>query len=280
MRTFRTSLICVAAAVFLCGGLAQSFADSAPSLGQASQYALFGWSGSVSLIDVSVTGNYAQVSGVMTFNPAFVTGKADLGTSVLQILTGGSHIDGGTNQPVNLTQAVTDAQNASAAAAALTPTQTFGNITSGLTINGNGGLNVISCTQIAPQLGAALTLQGNANDIFILNVGINGVSLVTGAAISLAGGVTPDHVLVNILGGVLSINQGGVQNGTFIIPSGPATIDRGTVINGAVMAGGVISMKHTIINEVPFIPEPSSAILVAMGIGLLGLVRRRSTSTS
>src|SRR5204863_8270296 len=49
---------------------------------------------------------------------------------------------------LDLTQADADARAASMDAAAMTPTQTFGNINSSTTVTGNGSLNVISIQSV------------------------------------------------------------------------------------------------------------------------------------
>ena len=64
-------------------------------------------------------------------------------------------------------QADQDALAASNVAARLAATQTFRNISTPTTINGNGDINVIN---ISGNITATLTLNGTAEDIFIVNV--------------------------------------------------------------------------------------------------------------
>ena len=62
---------------------------------------------------------------------------------------------------MNLDQAQSDANAASAAYAALTPTQTLRNVTSNVTLTGNGGINVIG-VQSLDLTRKTLTLSGGA----------------------------------------------------------------------------------------------------------------------
>jgi hypothetical protein len=111
----------------------------------------------------------------------------------------------------------TDALSAAAAAKALSPTQTFGTISSPTTINGNGGQNVI---KINGDIKNSLTLNGTVNDTFVNNV-TGTANLGGSSALGLAGGVTANNVLYNFTGtsGTIATHVGDVVNGTLLAPS-------------------------------------------------------------
>jgi hypothetical protein len=84
-------------------------------------------------------------------------------------ITGGSTLSGG-----RVTESMSPVQTAafdqSTLEASLTPTQTFANITSSTTINGDGGQNVISVTGTFDlEAGMSLTLVGGSSDTFVFN---------------------------------------------------------------------------------------------------------------
>ena len=91
------------------------------------------------------------------------------------------------------TTAIADAQALSAAALALTPTVTLGNISGSQTFTGNGGLNVID---IGSWSSPAVTLVGGADDFFIFNL----PSMGTINTQMNIGGVDPAHILWNLTG--------------------------------------------------------------------------------
>lgn len=169
--------------------------------------------------------------------------------------------------------ALTSAQNVSAYAASLTATQTFGNITSATTITGNGGLNVIDVSNIH---NAPLTLNGTANDYFIINVS---GQIQTNQAMTLEGGVLASHVLFNLTGtGTVLQTSGGDQlYGTFLATDGGQFQFSELNLTGALIDtdGNVQFVSGSEIGTVdPFsvptpVPEPSTLSL--LGFALFGL---------
>jgi choice-of-anchor A domain-containing protein len=134
-----------------------------------------------------------------------------------------------------------DALDASSVASRLKATQTFRRIDRATTVSGNGDLNVIS---VRGDVTASLTLSGSANDIFIVNVQ-GDLRLRARESVSLAGGVTADHVILNFTGrrGFVSA-QDGVVNGTVLAPRYSVHLN-GSTVNGEVIAGGEeIDLQH------------------------------------
>jgi choice-of-anchor A domain-containing protein len=135
----------------------------------------------------------------------------------------------------NLSGAVSDALAASAAAAALAPTQTFGDITTATTITGNGGLNVIAVNSF--NMHDMLTISGGPSDTFIFNV--SGAFTWNGATMTLSG-VSPSRVLFNFptTGSLINIFKPvGHAAGTFLAPLRSITLDKAT-LDGAIIGGG------------------------------------------
>ena len=141
-------------------------------------------------------------------------------------IDGGSSLTGPTlTQSMSVLQ--TAAINLSNSSSALTPTQTFSQITSSLTITGNGSQNVIDVSgNFHLQSGNTLTLSGSASDTFIINVP-GGMQLDPGSNIILVG-VMPTQVLFNFpgSGGQVQANNANTA-GIFLAPSKPIQINGG-----------------------------------------------------
>jgi hypothetical protein len=119
--------------------------------------------------------------------------------------------------PTSLTAgAAASAQSVSNNAIGLPATQAFSTINNNLTINGNGGLNVINVGSIQ---NANLTINGSANDYFVFNVS-GGIQ--TNRVMTLTGGVTASHILWNLTGTgtVLQTSGGDILVGTFLATHG------------------------------------------------------------
>jgi hypothetical protein len=153
----------------------------------------------------------------------------------------------------DLSQEAQDAMSASTAYAAMTPTQTYGNVTRSLTIAGNGATNVININSLN-YFRDNMTLSGGANDVFIINVA-RGFHFHQ-STITLQGGVTADHVLFNFARAGSEIELDGrfsVVNGTFLAPFRRVDCDNLRSFNGAIIARGV-SLEGCRLNFVGFAP--------------------------
>lgn len=164
------------------------------------------------------------------------------------------NISGSLQNPLTYVSVPTS-QTAAAAATALsvsqyanglTATQTFGSINNNLTINGNGGMNVIDVGSIQ---NANLTINGSANDYFVFNVS---GQIQTNQVMSLTGGVTASQILWNLTGTgtVLQTSGGNVLVGTFMATNGGQFQFSELQLNGELINTGgniqLVSGNHTL----------------------------------
>ena len=206
-------------------------------LGAASHFAVLGMPSTIMNNDAAIVGNVG-VSRLGTFvSGSHSSIDGDVDRHLLGVYLGGTPAGGHVVvDSTLLNQADNDALNASAAAKALVPTQTFQNIASATTITGSGGLNVI---KVSGDITGSLVLNGTANDVFIVNV-TGSLRLQGTTSLALAGGVTADHVIYNFVGSFsqVSAGAGNVVNGTILAPKSSVSLN-GTQVNGEVIGGGL-----------------------------------------
>ncbi len=182
-------------------------------------------------------------------------------------------------QTTSLAQAVSDVTAASQNAALLAPTQTYsGNLTNGQSFSSTGQFNVVgingNVTVTNPSKN--ITFSGGVNDYFIVNV--SGSLSVSNGSIGLAGGLTPDHVLFNVLGGDISLsNSTSSLYGTYLDVNHAINLTPGSVF-GAVMGNQIHTSSgpnvYADIYTAP-VPEPETYAMILSGLGLMGFVARR-----
>ena len=170
-----------------------------------------------------------DISGTFNYDPSSTWDQTNLGKDFL--ITGGAVAQ-------SLAQAQAEANTASTTFAAMTPTQIYGDVTGSLSINGNGGLNVIRMNSLNYN-SKTLTLVGGANDSFIVNVA--GGWILADSKIMLSG-VTADHVVFNFAttGSAIDMYKAtNVINGTFLAPYRSVIYHNPASFNGQIIAKNV-----------------------------------------
>jgi hypothetical protein len=233
-------------------------------LGAAGQFGVLGLHRTV-INDqtVAVTGNVGVSRGGTLFNHRLSTITGNVDEFAKSQYRGHGTVGGSiVVDSALLTQADQDALQASSLAAALTPTQTFGSISTATTVTGNGDVNVIA---INGNITASLILSGGTNDVFVVNV-TGSLNLRGSSVLGLAGGVTADHVIYNFVGRhTITARAQNVLNGTLLAPHGSFNLN-GTTVNGEIVAGGagVLLTGGAWVNQVTFTPpvaqQPAATI--------------------
>ena len=214
-----------------------------------------------------VNGNWTQSGGGQTDTQQPTTvylspGFTNNGPNVLKTVYDAAKLNAAWN----------DAVNASAMLASLAPTQTFGAITTGMTISeATKGDYVFNISSINLNQ-SALTLSAPAGSQFVLNISgnitLNGGS--QGNGILLAGGLTSNDVFINLTGTDSNLTTSGGGNAQQIFGTVIATGLNASVnlhpgqINGEIIARTLTTSSGAL--EVPEV-TPSSVIF-----GFIGLV--------
>lgn len=148
-------------------------------------------------------------------------------------------------------------------------------ITDTLTITGGGGQNVLNLGTL--QLGGdeVLTLDGGGADAsFIVN--IFGDLKLNSGRIELAGGLTFEEVLFNVIGGKVSFSGGGNSS---VLMGVILALDGEIAISPGLIQGSIIGTKITLTSgadldtPIPPIPVPPAVwLFVSAMLGLLGFL--------
>jgi PEP-CTERM motif len=279
-RNSRKKLLIVACAVWLViGGLGavSSLATPLPEGSVLPNYAVVsvGPSSSIFVNSGPITGNVllgdGNTSGSSGGGNGQVTGHVDVSPPAsgdflahIQIAPTINTVDSSVG-----VMAFNDAVALSNAASGLSPTQTFGAVTGALTINGNGGLNVID---IASLSNPDITINGGSSDNFVFNVSGN---FQTNHVMTL-NGVTASQILWNMTGtsgNIFETSGGDVLFGTFLATNGGdfqfSNLDlTGQLINTAGHMQIVSGSQVTI-------PEPNTYGLIGIGAMALAFARNR-----
>lgn len=180
----------------------------------------------------------------------------------------------------------TDLKSASLAAKALGGVNA-GYVSSSQIFNRQGDLSVFNILGLNLSAGNSLTLRGDADDVFIINVDYFGFMLGGGAAIILDG-LNAENVLFNMHGalnnGHVNVAAGSMQ-GTYISPDAYMQLGDGLNLEGVRFLGAGISgnlqdvygftppnLSPPVVN----VSEPSMLLLIGLGLMGLGAVRSRA----
>jgi choice-of-anchor A domain-containing protein len=240
---------------------------SAPSLSASSylsmgllDYAVVGVGGDVTIdsdfevyqSDTVIYGNVAQGpnSNLSHGIDSTVYGRWDYDLTDSNPAAAGytGYVSGGFHQK-DLSGLATDARNASATLAALSPTQVFTSLQNGQTIIGNSALNVIKITGTSA-IKTFLTLQGTASSVFVFNFTSTNKNPLTlsGMTMNLIGGIQPGNIYWNFKGkgGDVTINAmapGQTVYGNFLAPDRNLTADHAIVLGRLIAGGGGSSLS-------------------------------------
>lgn len=161
----------------------------------------------------------------------------------------------------------------------LTADQTFGALDSTQIITATrAGLNVVDASSVNLQGGETITFAGNPGDFLVVRVSDTVIlgDLITGGNSKISAGSLGPSGLLFVVGGDIT-KSGGVHDGTYISAAGNITLSGG-VHNGACIVVGaereLESQSAPTVNHVEFVPEPSTALLVGLGLLLRALARR------
>ena len=168
--------------------------------------------------------------------------------------------------------AATIAENVSNYASSLSPTQTFGDISSTTTITGNGDLNVIDFANLHD---SKLNLVGTSSDWFVFN--ISG-QIHTNQPMSISGGIDPSHIIFNLTGTGTVVFQtagGDLSYGIYLATNGGSFQFSNLNLTGALInVGGDVAFVSG--SQIPTgVPEPGMLGLLSLGAGALGWTTRR-----
>jgi hypothetical protein len=258
---------------------------SSVTLGAASNLTVFNMGPtqfSASNSGTTFQGNAGLASGASTnfSGGGTLTGTLykDPGATVQSNLAAQFNVNGGV-QTSSLSQAVSDVQAASQNAANLSATETFsGDLTNGHTFSSIGQFNVLdimgNVTVTNPSKN--IVLSGGSNDYFIVNV--DGSLSVSNGSIGLTGGLTPNHILFNVLGGDISLsNASSSLFGTYLDVNHRINLTPGTV-TGAVMGNQIhTSSGPNVISGIYVtpVPLPGAYLMFLTCVGVLGAIRSK-----
>lgn len=209
-------------------------------MGEATSFGVLQMNGgSLHLQRAEITGNVGLGPlGMAVGRHTTVEGTVFVSPLSLPLFGKGFHATGGVVRE-NLIGAVHDANAASLAAALWAPTQSFNRVTESLTIEGNGGVNVVRMRSLDYR-NDTLTFHGGEADVFVVNVQQD--FDFRSSRIVLEGGVKADHVLFNFTSNGASVsfrNDDSVVVGTFLAPRGTVDYRDSADFHGAIFARNI-----------------------------------------
>jgi hypothetical protein len=230
-------------------------------------------------------------NGTLSINSGGSKGNLGLGSSASHTQNGTANYNVVALSPTATSAEISALSSASQLANSLTPNGSYNSSTR--IITGSGSLVVVDLSGLTRN-NKDLTIQGDSSQTFVINVR-GGMTLNT-SSILLSGGVTANHVLFNVVGGGLTINEVSTStlNGTFLDLAGGIILNTSagtTTLNGSLVGeAGMTINGSTSINagsftdpaiapELPTIAIAGMAFLLLMGRTGFDYLRRRRAAT-
>jgi PEP-CTERM motif len=261
--------------------------------------------GDINTAPVNANIGVGNITGSVNLHNEVVNGKVDVSGSAATHVSGGA-ITG--TQPVSLRGAPSPASvnsnvaSVAVAIAAASGLSTFYGAEAAfgttVTINGTTTLNatagnldasrahVFSASSFSIGNGHTVTINGSASDYVVIDITGNSGNKLDGA-LTLAGGITADQVLINFLGvggNVQGAANGATLSGTFLIPNEGVQLNS-LVIDGHLFGGASNTdfqfVSNAFINQPPMqpgVPEPSTWAMLLLGFAGVGFMAYRRKS--
>lgn len=282
--------LCVCQAVALTASTAYAF-----DIGLANDYAvLYEGNGGNTLNynNSEVTGDIGiGLTGKAALNgPGTITGDIDFSAANTgQYSDSGVTVTGGVNYNVaNVTSGLNTvnalAQTLGGEAGTSITVASGGSINASSGMLDSGGNRVFTVGSVSFPNGT-FTINGSASDYVVLNVGS---AAAFNGAITLTGGITSSHILINMTGGnyttlsggnTLTISTSGLTTtGIFLDPNGDFQINH-SILDGQIFGGDTHNVSIVSGADIVYTPNTVpdggiSAILLLMGIAGIGFARR------
>lgn len=236
------------------GTAARSIPGEQLALGDMGDYVILGIQHTdVSLAEDMIANGKVGVgpAGKLKFDDrATVNGNIYLHNGVQSEMHG--TLNGTLYQPHNLAGLNGDFNQVSHNAEILAPTVTLYDVTTSVTILGNGGINVINMHKMKLDNAEEFILSGNPNELFVINIEED-FELSGTAKIITANGASSSHVLINLLGKDKkgTSKNSNIINGTIL--AADREVELGNV-NGQILSGGkkLKVRKDAVINYIRF----------------------------
>jgi hypothetical protein len=251
--------------------------------------------GDINTAPVNANIGIGNVTGHVNLHHEVVNGKVDCSGSCATAVSGGAITgtqpvsQGGAPSPASVNSNVAAVGTAISTALGLSSTYgaehasgtavTIHNTTQ--TINASSGFldgsgtHLFTASSFSIGNGHTVTIHGAATDFVVIDITGHSNNKLDGA-LTLTGGISSDHVLVNFMGSggnVQGAANGATLNGTFLIPNLGVQLNS-LIINGHVFGGAAGKNFQFVSNA--FIQQPSTSVpepasLLLLGIGLFGV---------
>jgi hypothetical protein len=299
----------IVAALAGCVGLADHCAAGNINIGGASDYALLfeGFGGNTMQITNTTVGGNIGLGHTAQANlggPGTISGRMDFANGNSSQLSGSNvTVAGGVFYNVGAVASALDTVNTlntTLGAVTAGPNIAIGNasttldISTGFLASGAGFSNVRFFDVSSYSMGnnSTLTIQGDGSgDAVVLNF-TNSTNF--SGQVNLTGGLTPDQVIFNFVGGSGGINGPTLQinnqgdgahpdhnvQGIFLDPNGAISVVAARIRGGRVFGGDTHDFQYVsgseIIAPITAVPLPHAAAMAFVGIGAITARRRRT----